>query len=164
MNVNQSSTATSTGFREAVIAAEADLAAARKAGARTETINAIEKRLQDLKNKAESESKYRDIRYLKEWPAEVLITNYEKVCRKAKDYIDNAGPLSLLDTPEKKEKYQQYLAMIKLIENLEDEGRERGIAYFLTEKELQAIFEVSPEEENKPSLPTTVTNQAGEQL
>ncbi len=167
MNVYQSSTKMSTELNKAIKQAKSNIKVAKKAGARMETIATLEKRLTDLIEQAENEAKYKDVRYLQEWPGEILLERYVEAKTFADTLDKEIGERTLLDDDEKKEKVKKFEAALKLIERIEDEGRKREMLYFMDENQLldtvKEIFGQDCEWSKKEELPPTPIRVANKQ-
>ena len=94
-----------------------------------------------LKAKNKSPKEHRDILLIKEWPNKVLVKRYEQVKEKAIETEKRLEELSLYEQEKKEQLADKYRAILRLIELLEDEGREREILYFMPWKEVREICE-----------------------
>lgn len=141
MNVNQTSTEMSTNKSSEVIRLEQELASAQEAGARKETIQTLKQRIQESIDKEETDRKNNDIRYLKEWPNEILIKHYDEATKQATKLFESVSTITLFDKDAREQEVKDYETALKLVELLEDEGRDRKIVPFLTEAEIKAIFD-----------------------
>lgn len=153
MNVHQKSTNKSTSYEKQIIQLENELSLAESAGAKNETIQAIKGRLKKLTTKSQNEKDWRDIRKVKKWPDKILIQRYEETVEYANNLGDQLNSLSLLSNHQLTKEAKKYQQTIEIIEILEDEGRGRELAYFLSEGEIESIFNNT----DSPS-PTRVTN------
>lgn len=129
MNIHSTSTTSST------LQIEQELKAAQEAGARMETIQAIEKRLQEAKEKISEDEKYIDIQYVNRWSNHYLLKRYYEATKQCDELIttmNQADP----SNPEK-EVADKFDATLKLIEQIEDEGKLRGIAPFIPDEEFE---------------------------
>lgn len=140
MNIYQSSTKTSTNYQSLISDAEKALLAAQKAGARQTTIESLKERLDQAKKHEELDRKYKDIQFMSEWPNEILITRYEEATKYAEDFSAKMDDPGLFANKESQERSKHYESVLRIIERLEDEGRKRNLAFFLSTEEIQQIF------------------------
>jgi len=94
-----------------------------------------------LKVKNKSIKKYKDIRFIKEWPNQVLVERYDEAKEAAIAIEKRLEKLGLYEQEEKDELAEKYKRTLKLIEFLEDTGRERNIMYFMPWEEVKEICE-----------------------
>ena len=140
MNIHQTSTKTSTDYQKLISDAEMALLAAQKAGARQTTIKKIKARFDEAKQQEELDKKHRDLRFIGEWPNEILIKRYEEATRFAEDLMAKMDDPGLFSNKENQEQSRRYDNVLKIIERLEDEGRARQLAFFLTAEQIRQIF------------------------
>jgi hypothetical protein len=129
MNIYSMSTTSST------LPIEQELQAAREAGARMETIQAIEKRLEEALKQNQEEDKHSDITFIKLWSNHYLLKHYAEVtaqCDELMTVMNQGDP----GKPEK-EIADRFDTSLKLVEQIEDEGQTRGIAPFIPQEEFQ---------------------------
>lgn len=114
---------------------EQELKAAKDAGARMETIQAIEKRLQEIQEKETQEEKHSDIAHIKQWSNHYLLKRYSEATAQCDELIEimNQGNPGNPD----KELADKFDASLKMVEQIEDEGKLRGIAPFIPLEEFQ---------------------------
>jgi hypothetical protein len=125
---------------------EQELQAAKDAGARMETIAAIEIRLSEVQEQIVQEEKQSDISYIKDWSNHYLLKRYAEAtseCDALMETINQSDPGN--PTKELADKFD---ASLKLVEQIEDEGRLRGIAPFIPlekfqDKILRALAELT---------------------
>ncbi len=162
MDIHSISTQTSTNLESAIKKAQTNLDAARQAGARNETIQALKEALQSLQIQSENEATYKDIRFLKEWPNDILITRYEEATAFARNLEPEVASVDLFNQQERETQVKKYNDVLKLIELLEDEGRERQMIYFMSDNELLATCKDIFGQECEWVSPTTVANKGGQ--
>jgi len=92
-----------------------------------------------LKTKSKKQKKYRDIRYINDWPNSVLVERYDQAKERAIEIEKQLEKLGLYEQKEKKHLAKKYRTVLRLIELLEDKGREREILYFMPWKEVKEI-------------------------
>jgi hypothetical protein len=95
----------------------------------------------ELKTKAKNPEEYKDIRFIDKWPNKVLVERYDEAKKVAIEIEKQLGKLGLYEQEEKKELSEKYKRTIKLIEFLEDKGREKNILYFMPWAEVKGICE-----------------------
>lgn len=140
MNIYQTSTKTSTDYQKNISDAEKALLTAQNAGARQTTIKKIKARLDEAKRQEELDKKHRDLRFVDEWPNEILIKRYEEATKFAEDLMAKMDDPGLFSSKANQELSKRYDNVLKIIERLEDEGRARQLAFFLTAEQIQQIF------------------------
>lgn len=125
----------STSTESSTLQLEQELKAAKDAGARMETIQSIEKRLQEVQEEISKEEKLSDISYIKEWSNHYLLKRYGETTTQCDELITvmNQGDPG---NPEK-EIAEKFDTTLKLIEQIEDEGKLRGIAPFIPEEKFE---------------------------
>ncbi|OGM25741.1 hypothetical protein A3D00_03360 [Candidatus Woesebacteria bacterium RIFCSPHIGHO2_02_FULL_38_9] len=84
-----------------------------------------------LKTKHKSLKKYKDIRFINEWPNRILVKRYDEVKQAAIKLESKLEKLGLYEQEEKDKLAEEYRRTLKLIEFLEDKGRQRNILYFM---------------------------------
>jgi len=94
-----------------------------------------------LKAKDKNLKKYMDIRFIKEWPNQVLVERYVEAKTAAIEIEERLEKLGLYEQEEKRELVEKYKRTLKLIEFLEDTGRERNILYFMPWQEVKEVCE-----------------------
>jgi hypothetical protein len=94
-----------------------------------------------LKAKVKNLKKYKDIRFIKEWPNQVLVDRYDEAKATAIEIEKSLEKLGLYEQEEKQNLAEKYNRTLKLIEFLEDTGRERNILYFMPWEEVKGICE-----------------------
>lgn len=94
-----------------------------------------------LKAKDKNIKKHKDIRYIEEWPNEVLVDRYDEAKAAAIEIEKRLEKLGLYEQEEKQELAEKYKRSLKLIEFLEDTGRERNILYFMPWEEVKEVCE-----------------------
>ncbi len=156
MNVHQTSTNKSTNYEKQIVHLENELSLAKSASAKKETIQAIKKRLKKITSEAQNEKDWRDIRKIADWPDKILIQRYEESLNFADKLDIKLNDLDLLNNKKLTENANRYFQVLKVIKTLEDEGNKRQLAYFLSEEEIETIFN----DTNGPT-PTRVTNSEG---
>lgn len=140
----------STNYKQLIEKAKAELKTAKEAGVREQTLEAIQKRIARLKRDYKWEKKYRDIKYLKEWPGDVLIKRYEEVTAFTTDREKEIEGVGLFNQKGKEDEVKRFNTSLRLVEKLEDEGRKRNLVFFKTDRELNSlikdVFGVEPKE------------------
>lgn len=94
-----------------------------------------------LKTKDKNLNKYKGIPSIKECPNQVLVERYDKAKEAAIAIEKRLEKLGLYEQEEKDELAKKYKKTLKLIEFLEDTGRERNILYFMPWEEIKEICE-----------------------
>lgn len=94
-----------------------------------------------LKTKDSNQDKYEDIRFIKEWPNQILVDRYDEAKKAAIEIEKRLEKLGLYEQEEKRELAEKYQRTLKLIEFLEDTGSERNILYFMPWGEVKDICE-----------------------
>lgn len=132
MNINVHPTSTESSNLQI----EQELKAAKDAGARMETIQAIEKRLLEIQRRESEEKKQSDIAHIKRWSNHYLLKRYLEATQECDELmkIINEG-----DDPGNppKEVADNFNAALKLIEQISDEGKLRGITPFVVDEEFE---------------------------
>jgi len=102
----------STNYKQMIDKAKAELKTAKEAGVREQTLDAISKRISKLKRDYKWEKKYRDIKYLKEWPGDILLKRYEQATSFATDREKEIEGVGLFN--QKKYKQEKLNVMLPL--------------------------------------------------
>lgn len=95
----------------------------------------------ELKTKVKNSEEYKDIRLIDKWPNEVLVERYDEAKKVAIEIEKQLGKLGLYEQEEKKELSEKYKRTLKLIEFLENKGRDKNILYFMPWEEVKGICE-----------------------
>ena len=165
VNIIEMSTRTSTDFDSEIRRVKQSLEVVRQSDARPETIQSLEKLLKDLKKQKKLERKHKDIRQLKSWPNQVLVERYGDATEYARKYEIQVEGVNLFSSDEDKAKIDHYRAVIRIIEMIEDEGRNRQILYFMSDDEkLRVIKDIFGEECEWSPTPTSVASKGGSKL
>lgn len=161
INIIEMSTRKSTDFDGEIKRVKQSLEAIRD-NARPETVQSLEKQLNDLKKQKKLERKHKDIRHLKSWPNQVLVERYDDATEYARRYESQVEGVNLFSSDEEKAKLDHYRAAIKIIEMIEDEGRNRQILHFMSDDEkLRVIKDIFGEECEWSPTPTSVASKGG---
>ncbi len=162
MDISIMSTQPSTHFDGAIKKARQNLEAAIKAGAREETIKALEGSVRKLEDEAKNEGKYKDITFLREWPDSILVQRYKEATKFASNLEKDLADTNLFN--QKPEKTKLYADALKVIQILEDEGRVREILFFMSSVELMATCKSVFGEGCEWASPPTEANEGGQNL
>lgn len=95
----------------------------------------------ELKTKVKNPEEYKDIRFIDKWPNRILVERYEEAKKAAIEIERQLDKLGLYEQEEKKKLIEKYERTLKLIEFLEDKGREKNILYFMPWEEVKGICE-----------------------
>lgn len=91
-----------------------------------------------------------------------LFAKYDRLRDWLTSHEAKTGTRNLFDVEGRPYKHALWQEKLKQLETIEDEGRKRGLAGFLTEKELLGLLNPSLEGENSTTPhPTTVSNPQG---
>jgi hypothetical protein len=92
-----------------------------------------------LITKNQKAKKYRDIRHIAEWPNSVLVERYDQAKEKAIEVEKQLEKCGLYEQKKRKVLAKKYRTVLRLIELLEDKGRECEILYFMPWKEVKDL-------------------------
>jgi hypothetical protein len=130
----------STNYKQLIEKTKEELKTAKEAGVREQTLVVIRKRIEKLKRDIKWEKKYRDIKYLREWPGDILIKRYEEATSFTTDREKEIEGIGLFNLQGKEDEVKKFKSSLKLVEKLEDEGRRRDLIYFKTDQELKGLI------------------------
>lgn len=140
MNVYLTSTTMSTNLKKQLEQAEVSLQSAKSAGARMETITALEKQVGIIQVQLQQEKESRDITKIIKWSNEILIKRYEQATVYGKNAGDKIAGLNMFNSEGREGDIKDYENALKIIETIENEGRRRQLVYFMSEEEIQEIL------------------------
>ena len=120
MNVYSTSTTMSTDIPRL----EQELATAQEIGARPETIESIQERLQKAKEEKSEEDKYQGIEHIKRWSNHYLLKRYDEATKQGNELFE-------------KNNHVEFESVLTLIEQVEDEGRARQLFPFIPESKFE---------------------------
>lgn len=120
MNVYSTSTIMSTDITRL----EQELATAQEIGARPETIESIQERLQKAEEEKIEEEKYQGIEYIKRWSNHYLLKRYDEATKLGEQLFEEDSPVD-------------FEAILKEIEQIEDEGQERQLYPFIPQDKFE---------------------------
>lgn len=123
MDVNVYSTSTTMSTETSQL--EKELVTAQEIGARPETIQGIKQRLQKTRNTQAEEEKYRDIKHIKHWSNHYLLKRYDEAVKQGEELFKKDNPV-------------EFETILKLIEQIEDEGRGRQLYPFIPESKFES--------------------------
>ena len=120
MNVYSTSTTMSTDITRL----EQELVTAQEIGARSKTIESIQERLQKVKEEKSEEDKYQGIEHITRWSNHYLLKRYDEATKQGEDLFE-------------RDNHKGFEAVLTLIEQIEDEGRERQLFPFIPNNEFE---------------------------
>ena len=103
---------------------EQELATAQEIGARPETIESIQERLQKAEEEKIEEEKYQGIEYIKRWSNHYLLKRYDEATKLGEQLFEEDSPVD-------------FEAILKEIEQIEDEGQERQLYPFIPQDKFE---------------------------
>ena len=102
------------------------------------------------KKKKSQTNKDKDIRHIKSWSNKVLMQRYEEATKFTTEREKEIEGIGLLNSSGHEEDIKKFKDALRLVEIIEDEGREREMLYFLTDEEqvemIKDIFGSEPED------------------